>query len=424
MSVLIIFAAGGLFIPKSLAQTEKEYRQGEMFSIGDKNYLAASNGAFVEILEITSANKLIKISEIYGLESVNDLFAWQENAKTFLAVLTGQYLVKYNISDPLFPRLEVKRDLYQWRGKGKYKIGYMKSLAGSGSYLFTGGNGGVRTFSKDTLTVLDNKIYTLEPSYGLVAKGNILAIIIKDKGFYEKGLIFNIASGSLSGEYSLSNKENVQRQPDIDSAGNVYFPSDNSLMKIGINYKIASEYYNPVKPGLNYSYSARVLGDKVLYANGFGLTKLGENLIKDKFFFSAPTNLYGPNSWAAGIAIGQDGRAAVLNKSSILLLNKELNLLDQYIYEPLADEPEETDLRIVLGKYWAAAGESLNIKIFGFWPNETVTVSLGSSEQAVKVNNYGAASITIAAPAEKGVALISANGQDSKLNYQTSFIIK
>ncbi|MFA4834031.1 MAG: hypothetical protein WC619_04285 [Patescibacteria group bacterium] len=424
LSVLVIFATSGLFIPESLAQINKEYRRGEMFSAGNKNYLAASNGASVEILEITPGGKLTKVNGIYGLESVNDLFSWQEGAKTLLAVLTGQYLIKYNVSNPLAPRIEVKRDFYQWRGKGKYKIGYMKSLAGSSQYLFTAGNGGVRTFDRDTLAVIDNKIYTMEPSYGLAAKGNILAVIIKDKGFYDKGLIFNIASGVLMGEYKLSNKENIQRRPAVDSAGNVYFPSDNSLVKIGVNYKVASEYYNSVKPGLNYSYSANVSGDKVFYTNGFGLTELGENLKKEKFFFSAPTNLYGHDSWAAGAAISEDGRTAILNKSSILLLDSKLNLLDQYIYKPLPDEPEEKGLKIVLGKYWALSGENLNIKIFGFWPNETVGVKLGNIEQAVKVNNYGAAEVTIKVPEKSGVVLISANGQDSKLNYQTSFIIK
>ncbi|MDD5071548.1 MAG: hypothetical protein PHQ42_02310 [Patescibacteria group bacterium] len=421
---LIIFGNGAFFASKSLAETNKEYRRGEMFSIGSRNYLAASNGVLAEILEITPADKLIKISEVYSQEGVNDLFVWQENGKTFLAVLTGQYLIKYDISNPLFPKIEAKRDLYQWRGKGKYKIGYMRSLAGAGQYLFTAGNGGVRVFDKNSLAVLDNKIFTLEPSYGLAAKSNILAVIIKDKGFYDKGLIFNIASGRLISEYKLSNKENVQRQPAIDDAGNVYFPSDNSLIKIGANRKVASEYHNPVKEGLNFSYAVKVLGDKIFYVNGFGLTKLGDNLIKEKFFFSAPSNVYGPDSWAAGVAMGRDGRVAIFNKSSVLLLGGELNLLDQYIYKPLSDEKVEMDLKIVLEKFWAFAGENLNIKISGFWPNEIVAVKLGDREQAVRVNNYGAAYLTVIALAKKGVALISATGQDSKLNYQTSFIIK
>jgi hypothetical protein len=422
---LIVFSSGGVFfVPESSAEVMKEYRRGEMFNINNRHYLAASNGAFVEILEISSENKFKKISEIRGLEEVNDLFLNEEEEKIYLIVLTGRFLIEYNISDPLAPKIEVKRDLYEWRGRGKYKIGYMKSLAGNGKYIFTAGSQGVRAFDKNSLAVADNKIYTLEPSYGIVAKGNILAVIIKDKGFYDKGLIFDVESGILKGEYNLANFSDITRQPAIDSVGNVYFPSDNSLIKINNAGQTVSSYFNPVKEGLTFSYGVKEFNGNLFYVNGFGLTELNNNLKKSKFFFSAPSNIYGPNSWATGLAVDQDGRAAIFNKSSILLLDNKLNLLDKYIYQSMLEQPEETSLKIVLGKYQASAGENLNIKIFGFWPNEKVAVKLGSVEQVVKVNNYGAGETTMLVPGESGAMFVSADGQNSKLNYQISFIVR
>ena len=422
---LVVFSSGGVFfIPESSAEIIKEYRRGEMFDINNKHYLVASNGAFVEILEISSENKFKKISEIRGLEEVNDLYLNKEERGVYLIVLTGRFLIEYNISDPLAPKIEVERDLYEWRGRGKYKIGYMKSLAGNGQYVFTAGSRGVRAFDKNSLAVADNKIYTLEPSYGIAAKGNLLAVIIKDKGFYDKGLIFNIESGALRGEYSLANFSDITRQPTIDSAGNVYFPSDNSLIKINSAGQTVNSYFNPVKEGLTFSYGVREFNGNLFYVNGFGLTELNNNLKKNKFFFSAPSNIYGPNSWATGIAVDQSGRMAIFNKSSILLLDNKLNLLDKYIYQSMLRQPEETDLKIVLEKYQANAGENLNIKVFGFWPNEKVAIRLGDTEQIVAVNNYGAGETTISVSGKSGAMFVSADGQDSKLNYQISFIVR
>lgn len=424
LTLMVFSIDGAFFVSKSSAEVNKEYRRGEMFIANNKQYLAVSNGIFVEILEISSENKLTKISEIYGLEEVNDLYLNETEGKVYLTVLTGRFLIKYNVSDPLAPKVEAKRDLYEWRGKGKYKIGYMKSLVGNGEYIFTAGSRGVRAFDETGLAVADNKIYTFEPSYGIAVKNNILAVIVKDKGFYDKGLIFDVKSGVLKGEYSLTNSSDITRQPVIDSVGNVYFPSDNSLIKINSAGQTIASYYNPVEVGLTFSYGVKEFNNKLFYVNGFGLTELNNNLVKNKFFFSAPSNIYGPNSWATGVAVGRDGRIAIFNKSSILLLDNKLNLLDKYTYKSMSDKPEETDLKIILAKYWANAGDSLSIKIFGFWPNEKVVVGLGNVEQTIKVNNYGAGEIKISVPGKNGATLVSANGQDSKLNYQTSFIIR
>jgi len=419
-----LLSAFVFFLPTGLAGESENYRQGAFFTNAGKTYLAVSNSSFVEILNVSAGNKLEKIGEIRGLPGVNDIYVDQTTAQTYLFVLTGQYLIKYNLTNVSVPRIEAKRDLYEWRGRDKVKIGYMQLLAGNKDYVFTAGTRGVRAYDIKTLAVQDSRIFTLEPGYGLAANGNTLAVIIKDKGFYEKGLVFDISTGALRVEYNLTNSTNTRRRPAIDSFGNIYFPSDNSLIKINSAGQLAASYYNPAKPGVIFSYGAQNLNSNIFYANGFGVTKLNNNLKSEKFFSSAAANIYGPNSWAVGVAVNSDGRVAILNKSSVLLLNNELGFLSQYHFLPINSGPVESALSIVPDRQWIRAGEKLNLKLYGFWPNETVIVKFGTSERSVTVDNYGAGAVNLTVPSQSGAMVVSANGLDSKLNYQVSFPIR
>ncbi len=421
---LIIISALGVYLPNSTsADVNKNYRAGEFFNIQNKEYLAVNNSSFIEILEVTN-NKLIKINEIY-LDNVNDIYLDQANNKIGLLVLTGRYLIRYDVSNPSLPKIEAKRDLYAWRGKGKNKIGYMKSLAGNSKYIFTAGLRGVRTFDINFLAVADNKTFTLEQSYGIIANDNILVALIKDKGFYDKGLVFDIETGNLVNEYSLNNIDNTEREPTIDNLNNIYFLSDNSLMKFNTAGEVVNNYYNPVASGLVFSYSALALDNEIFYVNGFGLTKLDSDLRKKEFFFSAPSNIYGPNSWAVGVATNNSNKVAILNKSSVLLLDKDLNLLDQYKYEPLFSETLVRDLKIEPSKYFAVSGEALPVRLYGFWPNEDVSITLGSLEEKARVDSFGTGTAFLNVPEDEATrTVISATGEDSGLNYQVSFNIR
>jgi len=416
--LVTILLSGTFFACKSLAETEKEYRFGEVAHISGKNYVIASNKQFVEILEITSDDKLIKISEVYGMERINDMVVNHEKEKTYLIILTGQYLIKYNITNPVAPKIELKRDLYKWKW-GNYSVGYMRALASNNNYIFAAGSKGVRRFVKDSLVV--DKIYTFNDSYNLAANNEILAVATKDNG-----LIFDIASGELKGEHRLENVEESKRKPTVDGFGNVYFPSDNSLIKIGNDS--TRQYFNPTRPGTIFSYAVRAMStEEIFYVNGYGITKLNSFLEKEKFFYSAPS-IYGFNAWAVGIdtaEINNRKRIVVFNKSSALWLDDQLNLLFQYKYTSLYSDAIFTDLKIISQKYRGIAGDSVELKLYGFWPNEDVQVIFGPNEYIIRVNNLGQEKIILTVPEmEAGRIYIKAEGVDSSLHYQVSFDIR
>jgi len=416
----LIFASAFVFAAENaLAATGKEYRSGQVITINNKNYLIASNKEFAEILEITADNKLTQVSEVHGISKIEDLYAGQAMDKYYLIVATGQYLYRYDISNPKAPKIEFRRDLYVFK-RGQFKIGSINIIAGNKDYLFGAGSNGVRSFLKDNLFF--NKIYTFDKSYGLAADDKNLYVITETKG-----LIFDIVSGNKLAEVNLENKDKMVRSPYFDNSGNAYFPSDRGLVKINALNQEVKSYINPVPKTENYSYGVTVsLSGNVYYVNGHGITSLDKNF-KKVFFFNTSRVSFGAESWAVGLTAAKIGNTEIVvdfNKSSILLLDKNLKVLSQYKYKKLYADDITQNLKITASTNWGSYGQNINLKLYGFWPNETVAVTFGKNIYSIKVDNQGYASTDIAVPYQASkISNIQAVGDDSKLSYQTSFVV-
>jgi len=420
--LLSLILVSGLFLVGNnvFAEPDKEYRSGQVITINDKNYLIANNKEFAEIIEIKADNTLSQISEVHGSETIMDLYAGQYLNKYFLVIATGRYLYRYDISDTKVPKIEFKRDLYTFK-RGQFRIGSINALAGNKDYLFGAGSNGVRSFLKDSLFFY--KIYTFDKSYGLAVDDDRLYVITETKG-----LVFDIASGGKLVEVDLENKDKTNRSPYFDDSGNAYFPSDRGLIKINtINYEKKS-YLNPVSKTENFSYGVTILpsGD-IYYVNGHGVTMLDKNFNKINFLNTAKSDLYGANSWAVGITAAKIGAREIIvgfNKSSILLLDKNSKVLSQYKYRKLYSDSITQDLKITASANRASYGQKINLKLYGFWPNETVAITFGKNSYSVKVDNQGYASTDLAVPYQDSrTSIIQTVGDDSKFSYQTGFVI-
>jgi len=411
-----------IYTPTAQTKITKEYQQGQFVEIGGQNFLIASNKQFIEIIEISKNDELKQISEVHGIENVNDLGVMEIANKSYLFVLTGRYIIKYDISNPYMPVVDLKRDLYDWR-TGKYAIGYMLSMSFSDSYIFTAGEKGVRRFNPDNLFV--DKIYYFDNARSVASNNNVLAVLTPDKG-----LVYNIEGGNLIKEVMLENKDDMyMREPLVDVNANVYFPSDNALFRVDGISKELSVYNNPVEPGVNHSYAVNLLNsDEIFYANGFGLTKLNSNLKKASFFHGSNYN-NGKNSWTMGVDtsyIAGEKRVVVFNNSSIILLNSDMSVLDRYRYTPatISDITTPTELGLVTQKNLAFEGDVMQISLYGFWPNESVSVGFYEARErvAVKTDNRGFGRIDIlVSDLEPGWQIISAIGNESKLSFQKTF---
>ncbi|MFH1583462.1 MAG: hypothetical protein ABIB72_04090, partial [Candidatus Falkowbacteria bacterium] len=82
------------------------------------------------------------------------------------------------------------------------------------------------------------------------------------------------------------------------------------------------------------------------------------------------------------------------------------------------------DLKITASAYRANSGQKINLKLYGFWPNENVAVTFGQNNYSIKVDNQGYASTDITVPYQDSrTSIIQATGNDSEFTYQTIFII-
>jgi hypothetical protein len=416
---LILILAGLFMAGNALASPDKEYRTGQIISINNKNYLIASNNEFAEIIEIQADNKMVQVSEVHGSGPITDLYAGQYLNKYFLVTATGRYLYRYDISDPKSPKIEFRRDLYTFR-RGEFRIGSVNMLAGNQDYLFTAGSNGVRSFLKDSLFVY--KIFNFDKAYGLAADFQSLYVMTETKG-----LVYDIISGNKLAEVAIDNKDKTYRSPFFDDLGYAYFPSDKGLFRV---FRDTNKvYFNPPAQDFeNYSYGVTSLsGGSIYYVNGHGITVFDKNFNKTKFVNTSKNNLYGDNSWAVGITSAKIGSREIIadfNKSSILLMDKNLKVLSQYKYKRSYPEFITQDLKILASSHRDNSGQKVNIQLFGFWPNENVAVTFGNNNYSLKVDNQGFGKVEISVPYQTGQnAVIQAVGNDSKFSYQTSFVI-
>lgn len=420
-----ILGVGVFFTPKGEMRIPKEYTAGKIARINGQDLLFASNRQFVEVLSIGADDQLKQLSEIHGLDEVQAVDIAKVFSKPYLVVLTGRYLYRYDISDPSEPKIVFKRDLYDFH-IGKYKIDYMEAMATNDKYIFTAGNKGIRRFMPDNLFV--DKIYYYDAARGVAANDTILAVIT-----LKKGQIYDIASGNLLKEVDLSNAEKLYRQPLVGKNGDVYFPSDNALVKVDASDYSVVTYVNPVDAGKTFSYAAdSASGNGAVYANGFGVTKLDSNFQKQGYFFVSDTSKFGTNSWGVALESGateKGTRIAVFAKTSVLWLDENLKLLDQYRYAPRYTSyiDTSTDLNIRLSDLAGSVSHKVTVSAYGYWPNEKVTVGFlnQSDKTVVKTDNMGFARADIYVPNVKaGRAVIYAKGVDSKLSYQITYDVQ
>lgn len=422
-STLMLFVLVLPLFNTGLAEEQKQYRGGNLLKIGNTEYVFATNREFVEILKVDSNNQLKQIGEIY-LEGALCSVAHKENGQSYLFVSTGGHIYKINVSNPYAPFIEIDRYVYEWR-RWRAKIGWVQHMAVTDDFLFVGSKDGVKAMGTDNLIV--EKEYTVFPAYGVAANDEKMVMVTEGKA-----MVFDANTTEKIAEYEVKNSENSSKNPAIDSVGNIYIPSDNSLIKVNKHGDIISQYFNPVPEGRYSSYSADVLrGEEIYYVNGYGVTSLNEDLKKNKFFFSANGYEYGPNSWAINVSADRD-KVLVFNKTSIILLNDNLDFLSQYTYSPKYNKQTYGELKMTADKYFGGVGETVRVKVYGFWPNEEVKLEFGektfkteASIVNVKVNSLGAGVAEIIVPeSERGVITLKAEGLNSDLKYEISFKVQ
>lgn len=384
----------------------KEYRNASTIVLNGRTHLLVTNGTAVEILQFNQASALVPVAELHLPQKIKDVVTVTEGKESFAIVTTGRFLYRVRITDPQKMEVVLKRDVYQY-SRGRIHTGSVESLATNGKVLITGGQFGVRAMGLTNLSV--EKFYHYEKTYGVAVNNQVVFVLGETKAF-----AYHLSTGKKLMETNIKNADKQIRRPAVNKQNGGFVISDNEIIKMFEN-KTAS-YKNP-EPKMNFSYAVAVTNQAVYYANGYGITKLDNNLKKISFLKTATKE----RNWAVGILTAEvngSEKVIVLNKSNILVLSPNLAVISQY--KSAYDFQNNPQFRVEFDHKFFMTNQTIVAHIVGFWPNETVKLKIAKKFYQVKANNFGQAVITFVTPSTPGKYVIDINAVNSGTNYQES----
>ncbi len=407
-----IFAIVMLFIPMAKSRV-KPYFSGEVVSYNEHIYIGTTNTGKFEIFGLDEG-KLYRKSSIMAQDNTDftDSFFRVENSRLFVYLVNGE-LYKYDISDPYFPVLVARiRD-----NSRDHFFGVIKA----GERIATVGSKGVKIWNNNLQVI---NAYDIDVA-------NSENLIFSDDGAY----IYNISGSELeiinsnTREVLLNSQlyiedENHGQKPYSDSLdAAVYVVDDSSLRKIDINglrddFKHISHvgYDVATLPGKDYIY----------FSDGYGLVKMGkENLKPISWAFT--TDLGPRGAWAMGLDVVDTSNGDVLivfNGSSILALDKNLDLIDYYAARDQDYSPTEP-LSLSVDKYRAAPNSYVSLRGAGFGPYEDIEISFSGDVFSAEADEFGKfIKVITVPPVFPKRTDIKVDGIRTGLSYSVSFEIE
>lgn len=398
----------------SAPEAFKEYRNGSSIVLNGRTYLLVTNGSSVEILSFNQANSLVLESELRLPQKIRDVITTSEGNNAYAIVTTGRYLYRVRITDPKNMEVILRHDNYQY-SRGRKRTGTVDALAFNGTKLFIAGQYGVRQMDAVNLQV--EKILFYEKANGLAVNNNSLYVLGEQKAFK-----FNLNNGQKIMEVDVKNTDKLIRRIAVDKDNAGYVVGDNSLIKMSNNS--TTTYANPVKT-INFSYAVVSGGDAIYYVNGLGVTKFDLNFKKQGFFTTAQTKQFGERSFAVGVmVVNVNGgeKVVVMNKSNIVVLSPSLTVVSKY--SSSNSTQNNPTFTLSLDHQFLMTNQDITARMAGFYPNETVKLTIGGRIYLARANNQGEAMIIFTTPSLPKKYMIEVSAANSGTNYQESREVK
>jgi hypothetical protein len=395
------------FSVKAAETANKEYRNGTSVAINGKTYLLVTTGSAVEIMSFNQASNPVLEAELRLPQNIKDVVTTAQGGETYAIVTTGRYLYRVKITNPKNMEVVLKHDNYQY-SKGRNRTGSIDALATNGKALYTAGQFGVRRM--DIMNLQVEKIMFYDKAYGVAVNNKVLYVLGEQKAFE-----YSLDNGQKLMEVDVKNADKLNRKIAVDKNNNGYVVSDNAVIKM-VNKK-AYTYTNPVK-NLNFSYAVTA-GDAVYYVNGLGVTKLDMNFKKQGFFVTAQSKMFGERAFAVGVlTVNVNGgeKVVVLNKSGIVVMAPNLKVIAKYRgNSALQANP---DFALSFDHQYFMTNQAIVAKMSGFYPNETVKLTIGGKTYQVRSNNSGEAMISFVTPSNPGRYVVDIRAPYSEVGYQ------
>ncbi len=409
---LAIFVIGILLVPFAKGRV-KPYYSGETVNYNNHLYIGTTNTGKFELFSLEK-NKLYRKSTIISQDNkdFSDLFFRIESGKLFVYLVNGE-LFKYDISDPYFPKeiARVKDNSSDWF------FGVVKA----GDKLATAGTRGIKIWN-DNLQIInsynikvdnpDNLVFSEGANYIYNYKGDNLDI-------------FDTKTRKMIVETSLdiADKTHNQKPYSDNKEAAVYVVDDNSLEKIYFDGR--KESFSHISH-VAYDVASLPGRDYVYFSDGYGIVKLKkENLQAQSWTYTTDKGARG--GWAMGLDVQPSVNGDIIivfNGSSILALDKNLNILDYYAARDQDISPRES-LSLSADKYRAAPNSYISLRGAGFGPYEKIKINFSGDQTEVKADELGRFVQIIKVPSVlPGKRDIKVDGVRTGLTYSVSFEIE
>ncbi len=378
--ILALVGVACLSFTASSADRVKPYYSGEAVEYQGDVYVGTVNTGSFELFKLEEEGLVKKanlISTFYDHPRFNDLKFEKKNNRLYVYLIDGRYLYKYDISNPLVPRKEVKLRDNAWD--------WFQGLTEVNDRLVTIGINGVKVWN-DQLQVINSF-----DVHNKVAEN----ISFSPSGKY----IFNVKDGEINifntnkREYVGNIELELTHENDIRQIFNdrelslIYVVDDRSIKAFNFAGDLIREFEHIAPFG--YDVVPSHDGRHLYFSDGVGIVKIDKHSFEPVNWKFTDDILEG--SWLMGIqAIDtpKGERVVGFNISNIVVMDEDLEFLGhQEATEP--DHRPQESLFLGIDKNKATPGSQISLRGGGFEVRERVRIEFAGKTFYAHTNDQG-----------------------------------
>ncbi len=418
LSFIIAICASFLLVSPGKSKL-MPYYGGEAISYNGKVFISTTNTKAFELFTLENG-KIYKKATIQSTDRESNEFYDSkfviEDGKLYAYLTNGRYLYKYDITNPMAPKVEnkIKDNSWDWFSRIKIVDGKLATI----------GTKGLKIWNEDMQVV---NSYNLEAN-GLDNKKDPGNLLISDKGGFliagkkDEVKVFDARARVNIANFKININEEANRNFVNDSFdGLIYIVDDESLKAFDFSGNIKKEFkhishvgYDVVKSNNpNYLY----------FSDGIGVVKVRKSDL-EPVDWKKTTDLGG---WAIGIKSVMNGgkeNLVVFNCNNIVVLNENLEQIDAYESTEVDIRPVE-ELYLGIDKNRSAAGSKVSLRGGGFGLSEELEIKFAKTSYTAKTDQFGRFKQIITVPSVLPTKTdIKVIGKSSGRTYSIAFEIE
>jgi len=403
--------------PAALAKI-KPYYSGKAASYNGNLIIGTADMGEIEIFRLDSG-ELVKTATIqpewdrYSRTAIlYDLAFSEENGKLYLYAVTGNELLKYDITEVRLPILTKRSANTSWD--------WFTGVGTLGDKIYTVGKFGIKIWTPDMVVINSYAINNPAPAnLSFDQGGNYIFSILNKEGKID---IYDTNTRQVVSSIPFR-ADNIYNRGLYTSGGYVYFIDDSAVKKTDFSGKSGANFVFKSKNG----YDVRPSADPAYFyfTDGVGVVKARTSDL-EPVKWAWTTNI-GQNCWAMGLRIVKAGAseyAVVFNNSNILVLDGDLKLVTSYESQEDLMQLGES-LALSVDKARAPSGAMISLHGQGYGFNEPLDIFWADTKYEIRADDQGRFRVFLEVPkAKPGGRDITVTGKFTGAKYSLGFQVE